>query len=260
MNEPSVTNLESALARSETDADVALRAVAAVTRELRTAKSAAAQGAIRDLQRSIAAAEQMMDALRDGIGALRSGWRFDEQVYLESGAYTAELLEIARERGVRLFEQDERILSYPSLVRLLPADAALEIDRKRFKRIRPSAVAEHLRALQHKQPRFKAAQFLEALFRAYELAVAEKHRKLGSVVRLLDVYQILTLFPGQRSDYSKPEFARDLYLLDQSDVRETRGGRKVSFPAATGTKSAGTLSTVTREGEVKAYYGIAFRP
>jgi hypothetical protein len=251
--------MEAALARTESDAEAASRAAAAVAREIKRARTAASHGSIRDLQKALLAADQLGEALRDALRGLRAGWSFDERAYLESGAYTAELLAAASERGVRLFEQDERILSYPSVVRMLPGEAALEIDRKRERRLRPSVVAEHLRALQQRQPRFRPEPFLESLLRAYRLALAEQGREEGATVRLLDVYQILTMLPGQRQEYSRQEFARDLYLLDQSEAKETREGLRVSFPAATGTRAAGTLSTVTREGELKVYYGIAFR-
>ncbi len=259
MSNPNQNGLEAALARTEADAEAASRAAAAVVKEIKRAKTAASHGMIRDLRKSLEAAEQMADALRDSVGTLRTGWSFDERAHLESGAYTAELIEAARERGVRLFEQDERILSYPSVARVLPADAALEIDKKRERRLRPSVVAEHLKALQQRQPRFKAEQFLESLYRAYKLVLAEQKREPGATVRLLDLYQILTVLPGQSREYAKQEFARDLYLLEQSGVKETRDGLRVGFPAASGTRTSGTLSTVTKEGELKTYFGIAFR-
>jgi hypothetical protein len=251
--------IETALARTESDAEAASRAAAAVAREVKRARTAAAQGSVRDLQKALLSADQLAEALREAVRRLRSGWSFDERAHLESGAYTAELLAMAGERGVRLLEQDERILSYPSVVRVLPAEVALEVDRKRERRIRPSVVLDHLKALQQRQPRFKAEAFLESLARAYKLALAEQGRPPGATIRLLDVYQILTVLPGQRQEYSRQEFARDVYLLDQSESKVTREGLRVSFPAATGTRAAGTLSTVTREGELKVYYGIAFR-
>lgn len=252
-------HLETALARTESDAEAGSRAAAAVVREIKRARTAAAHGSIRDLQKALLSADQLAEALREAVRTLRSGWSFDERPYLESGAYTAELIAAARERGVRLLEQDERILSYPSVVRVLPSEAALEVDRKRERRIRPSVVVEHLKTLQQSQPRFKAEAFLESLARAYQLALAEQGRPAGATARLLDLYQILTVLPGQRQEYSKQEFARDVYLLDQSEAKLTRDGLRVSFPAATGTRAAGTISTVTRDGELKVYYGIAFR-
>src|SRR5205814_1928676 len=104
---------------------------------------------------------------------------------------------------------------------------------------------------------FAPERFLETLLRAYRLVLAETRREAGAVVRIVDVYRVLTLFPG--TSYTKQEFARDLYLLDESGTTRTRDGFTVSFAAATGTKGASSLTAVTQAGDVKPYYGIAFR-
>jgi hypothetical protein len=79
------------------------------------------------------------------------------------------------------------------------------------------------------------------------------------VVRLLDVYAVLTLLPGQSRDYTKQEFARDLYLLDQSGaITVGTPGRRLHWAASTGTRQAGVLSTVARTGQQQRYWGIAF--
>src|SRR5665811_1932663 len=81
----------------------------------------------------------------------------------------------------------------------------------------------------------------------------------GAVVRLLDVYGVLTLLPGQTKDYSKQEFARDLYLLDQSGLTALVGaGRRLRWAASTGTRQPGVLTTVARSGQQQRYWGIAF--
>ena len=99
---------------------------------------------------------------------------------------------------------------------------------------------------------------MEALFRAYKLVLVERRRPLGATAQLLRVYQVLTLLAGQSRDYSKQEFARDVYLLDESEAKETRDGHRVRFPASSGTRTSAALSTVTKSGELKVYYGIAF--
>jgi hypothetical protein len=73
------------------------------------------------------------------------------------------------------------------------------------------------------------------------------------------VYELLTLLPGQAREYSGHEFARDIYLLDRSGLTETRDGFVVSFPASTGTKSAGgRITAITENGQERRYWGIAF--
>jgi hypothetical protein len=252
-------SFESALAATEEQAGATLRAAAAVTRELRKAKVAAAGGQTRELRRALDAAQGLAAHLTDTVGALRSGFDFDESEYLSSGSYAKELLAAAAARGVDMFEEDERLLCYPSLVRVLPDQAALDIDRRRERRLRPSVVADLLGAAQSRGPRFRPEPFLDSLRAAYELVVARQAKKADAVVRLVDVWAVLTLLPGQSREYTRQEFARDLYLLDQSGVTTApRGGRRLRWSASTGTKSAGVLTTVARGGQQQRYWGISF--
>jgi hypothetical protein len=94
---------------------------------------------------------------------------------------------------------------------------------------------------------------------AYELLVASEGKRADGVVRLVDIWGLLTMLPGQRGQYSKQEFARDLYLLDQSGVTRTpRSPRTLLWSASTGTKGAGTLVTVARSGQQQRYWGVSF--
>ena len=73
------------------------------------------------------------------------------------------------------------------------------------------------------------------------------------------VYELLTLLPGQSREYSRQEFARATYLLDRSGVNRTRDGFVVSLPASTGTKSGrGVITAITESGQERRYWGIAF--
>jgi hypothetical protein len=91
------------------------------------------------------------------------------------------------------------------------------------------------------------------------LVIADQEKQPGDTVRLADVYAIFTVLPGQSSNYSRQEFARDIYLLDESRVVTTRDGQQLELPSASGARSSQSLPTVTRTGELKIYYGIAFR-
>lgn len=252
--------LEWALSQTEKETEAALKAALAVVAQLKKTTKAAAVGSIRDLEKGLEQAEQLAVAARDAISSARAGWSFDTPSHLESGAYRSEVIALAQQQGVRLQEQGDRLVSFPSLVRVLPADAAIEIDRKKRRELRPSHLVELLRAAQARSPRFKPDPFLDALLRAYRLVVAEQKKEVGDTVRLVDVYKVVTLLPGQTSAYSLQEFGRDVHLLDESRVDQTRDGLRLSLPAASGTRTAGALPTVTKDGEVKVYFGIAFRP
>ncbi|MPZ15569.1 MAG: hypothetical protein GEU73_14305 [Chloroflexi bacterium] len=257
-----LVRLEQALARSEADADAALKAAASVSQALKKLRAAARDGNLRELRPAIAAAEQAMIELRQQVANAEEGWDFDEDGYLGSPAFMRELVETARGMNVRIFEQDDRLYCYPALVRVLPNERAVLIDKTRERRLRPSVLGSHLKEVQRRQPRFRPEQFLESLLEAYSALVARRGRRLsgdGPVEKLLDVYNLFTLLPGSSREYSRHEFARDIYLLDRSAVDTTRRGYRLSFSASTGTRTAGsTVRVITEHGEEKVYYGIAF--
>lgn len=252
--------VEATLAETERQIDSALRVAAASVRELRKARAGARSGQIRDLRRALAAAQAQADELAAAAAELQESFVLDEQDYLASGQYTKELLAAAEQAGLAMYVEDERLLCYPSLVRVLPGDAAVEIDRKRERRLRPSVLVGMLAAAQGRAPRFRPEPFLDSLRGAYDLVAARDGKRPGAVLRLVDVWSVLTLLPGQSRDYTKQEFARDLYLLDQSGVTSTsRGeGRTLRWAASTGTKTAGVLTTVARSGQQQRYWGILF--
>ncbi len=255
-------SLEQALARTEAAADATLRAAGAATKAIKQARSAAHVGNLRDLRTAMAAAEQAVAAVQAQIGQTLESWDFDEDAYLSDGSFARELLEAAGRANVRMFEQDERLYCYPALIRILPAERAVLVDRVRERRLRPSVLVTHLQTVQSLPPRFKPEDFLETLFKAYSALVAKGRKDAlgrGIAERLIDIYGLLTLLPGQTREYSRQEFARDIYLLDRSGLTVTRDEQVVSFPASTGTRpSSASIRVVTESGEEKMYYAIAF--
>jgi hypothetical protein len=246
------------LGATQGGAEAALKSAASVTRELRKAKAAAACGQVRELRRALDVAAETADDLAAALREVRASFDFDETSYLADGDYAKELLAAAAEREVAMFEEDDRLLCYPSIVRVLSGDAAVEIDRRRERRIRPSVLVGLLAAVQQRQPKFRYDQFLESLARSYDLVVAKGGKKPGAVVRLVDIWAVLTLLPGQGKEYTRPEFARDLYLLDQKGNRQTKDGRVLRWHASSGTRNAGVVTTVARSGQQQRYWGVSF--
>jgi hypothetical protein len=113
--------------------------------------------------------------------------------------------------------------------------------------------------MQGRSPRFRAEAFIEALARAYDLVRASQGKERGATVKLIDVYRALTVLPGQSAAYSQQEFARDIYLLDESGVDRTKDGSRMTLPASSGARTSSSLATVMRNGELKIYYGVDFR-
>ncbi|HEX9519974.1 MAG TPA: hypothetical protein VF940_27840, partial [Streptosporangiaceae bacterium] len=98
---------------------------------------------------------------------------------------------------------------------------------------------------------------LESLARGYGLVVAQAGQKPDAIVRVTDIWSVLTLLPGQAKEYTRQEFARDLYLLDQSGIKQTKDGRTLRWHASSGTRNAGVLTTVARTGQQQRYWGVS---
>lgn len=251
--------LEEALAGSEERVDAALSAVAAVTRELKKAKTGAQRGQLRDLRRALDAAVGRLQEAAKLTADAAGSFDFDDRAHLGEGGYVEELLAEAEKQDVAMFEADGQLLCYPSLIKIVASDAAVEVDRRRERRLRPSLLVGLLAVAQARPPRFRPEPFLESLAGGYDLVRTRDAARPGSVVRLVDIWAVLTLLPNAQKDYARPEFARDLYLLDSSGVATTKSGRVAGWHASTGTKGSGTLTTVARTGQQQLYWGISFK-
>ena len=255
-------SLEQALAQTEADADAACKAATVALRSLKKVRAVAQVGNLRELQKAIEAAGQAIAELERQFTTAKAGWDFDENTYLSNGLFVAEVLETAAQTGVRIYKSDDRLYCYPSLIRVLPNDRAVVIDRTRERRLRPSVLVRHLQELQNKPVRFRSEAFLESLHDAYSTAVktrSKERRDTSPIVQLVEIYNLLTLLPGQAKEYSRQEFARDLYLLDQSGVTTVRTGAVVSLHAARGNEAASkVIPIITKDGQAKTYYGISF--
>jgi hypothetical protein len=249
---------EFALGAAQGDADAALKSASSLTRELRKARTAAGTGQVRELRRALSAAAEQAEGLSAAVQEALASFDMDENTYLGSGEYAKELLTLAEDCGLAMFEEDDRLLCYPSIVRIIPGESVIEIDRRRERRLRPSVLIALLSAAQQRPPKFRAEQFVESLASGYALVVAREGKKSGAVVRLVDIWSVLTLLPGQGKEYTRPEFARDLYLLDQSGVRESKDGGALRWHASSGTRTSGVLTTVARTGQQQRYWGVSF--
>lgn len=255
-------SLEAALAKTEADAEATLKAANVATRALKRFRTAAQVGNLRELGPSIDAAQQAINNLERQLASAGAGWDFDEEAYFAGGDFQREVVAIAEQQGVRVFDEDDRLYCSPVLVRVLPTERAVQVDKARERRLRPSVLVAHLKALQTRPRRFRTDAFLESLFEAYEALVAKHGRsseRFGRIEKLLDVYALLTLLPGSGREYSRQEFGRDLYLLDRSGVTATRRGYRVAFHASSGSRSAaGTIRVIDEDGRDRIYYGISF--
>lgn len=265
MEQGTKLSLEKALAKAEEDANVSLKAAQAVAAAAKRLHKAARVGDIRELRAAMDGMEKAELALRQQVATAKAGWDFNAEAYLTDGSFTAEVLAIAEQKGLRLYHVDDRLYCYPVLIRVSPGESAILIDKVKERKLRPTVLVNHLKELQKRPPRFRPEAFLEALYETYGIAVKLKGRELfssGTVIPLLEIYELFTLLPGQSKEYSRHEFARDVYLLDRSGVATTKKGDRVDFSFSSATRLPGSriLTVINELGEVKRYYGISFSP
>jgi hypothetical protein len=238
--------LEKSLQVFQEDVEAALRHVGGLTRLLKKLSAAAASGDLREITKGLRDAYVDSARCTEQIAELRFG--FDEESYFPD-AFLKELTEAAEASGMRVYALDSKLYCYPLLVRVKASERAVQIGKKTERGVRPSALLARLRAMQSKPTRFKV----------WKRCAREDGRGAPAISPLTEVYDLLTLMPGSGKDYTREEFARDLYLLDRSGVSRTRDGYEMSLPASTGTRNAAaTFLCIAEDGSEKRYYGIGF--
>jgi len=254
------TTFEQGFAEVERSAAAAEKAASQVVKAARALQKAAHEGNIARVRQAAENLAAATDAARQDVANARTAWPFseeEERAYLADG-YEQELREEAERAGLTMYARDARLLAYPSILQILPAELAIKIDRARVAALRPAHLVRVLQASQKKKSRYPAQRFLESLYSAYKLIVPKEDA--GMVIKLSQVYQALTLQPGASAEYSRSDFARDLFMLDQSGISQTSSGVRLSLPASTGTKGGGRdlFTFVAPTGEVQTYYGLRF--
>ncbi len=237
-------------------------AVAASKKLLAASKElakAADDGDVVKLHKAVEKLTSAMAAARQDVANAATGWPLtaeDEERLLRSG-FEDELVAVARDQGLTIRRHEQRLVVFPSVLRVLPSQRAVQIDRRRVTAIRPSKLVGVLKAAAAKKPRLAPERFIETLHAAYRLVVGSD----GAGTTLAHVYAALTLLPDAKRDYSVSDFTRDVFLLDRSGVTSTKSGARLSLPAATGTKGGSRVfEFVDPSGEPVTYYGVRFTP
>ncbi len=261
-------SFEEAFENATNVADAALKANQNLTTQLRRLRRASLQGNVAAVKREQARLSEALGRVAEAVNEASAVWNYEDEVELEylrsTKGYAAELRQVASEKGLVIRERDGQLICHPFVLRVLAGERAVRIDRKKVSAIRPSHLTEVLVKAQNAPARFRPQTFLNALYDVYRSLTKESSGRpiggTGDPVILLDqVYRLFTSLPGSRRDYSKTDFARDLYELDRSGVTRARSGATLSLPASTGARSARNLYTfVGPDGYEVKYYGIRF--
>ena len=261
-----MNTFEGAFSDTARAAHSALESATALAKRIKELQKAAKVGNIAAIRRAQERMSGALSALGQEVANAAASWPYqgeEEKQYLET-QYAAELRQAAHGKGLKAHERDGRLVVHPSMVRVLPGDRAVRIDKKQTSDIRPSHLVELLLKNQNKPARHQSGVFLEALYTVYSDHVrAENGGRMvkggGAVIPLEMVYKRLTYLPGSSREYERTDFARAVYNLDAGGVKKTKKGAAVSFPASTGTRgSSGLFTFVGPDGQDVQYYGIRF--
>ncbi|MDZ4654801.1 MAG: hypothetical protein U1F44_02855 [Coriobacteriia bacterium] len=258
-------SLEAELAGVEARLGTAIRSTKRVVSALGAASKASNHGDLAALHRALKDVTDALATAKVDLGTATSSWSWDEEMeqdYLQSGAFTEELKQAASAARLELQEDEGQLMCYPSTLRIDVARRVVLIDKKPYKFLRPAVLVAHLRAVQQRPARFKAAVFIESLHTAWEYArhySGDKAHGLPGQVRVDRIYAALTIAPGSSKEYTKQEFGRDLYLLEDSGVTTTKKGSQLKFSRSTGTKaSTGVITVVGEDGRQVLYSTLEF--
>ncbi len=256
-----LTTFEQAFQGLENQATVMLKKTSQLASLAKKFHKATQDGNIQLIRKFADQLNEAVKSAEEEIDRVISPWPFtpeEEANYLKV-EYISELLDMARQADVKIFQDADRLIVFPSVLQILPSDKAVKIDRNKVATIRPSKMVSLLKEHQTKKPKFVSERFLESVYKSYKMLTGKD--EVGRVVALYKIYDALTLAPGSAQEYSKSDFARDLYLLDRSGLLYTRSGAKYQFSGSTGTKSSNSRNTftfVSQDGEMIIYYGIQF--
>ena len=256
---------ERGFADTERAAAATAKSASDVAKVARQLEKAAKTGSINAMRKAQADLNSALGALRQEVANAGDAWPFrpeEEETYLRDH-YVSELRKVAGNQGLQIFERDERLIAHPSILRVLPTTRdtrAVQLDKKQISTIRPSYLATLLVANQKKPARFNTGDFLNSVYAAYNKLVrnptsqslTEEGR--GPTVPLSEIYDLFTIAPGSGRDYSRTDFARDLYRLDTEGPKVTRSGVRIYFHS--GRQSA--ISFVGPDGHIITYHGIEF--
>ena len=250
--------LEDQLAETERISKVAAVAASDLLKVCKEVMRAAGSGDLGRLHKAFDRLSTASHVAAQSVANLTSSWRMtaDAEEELLRSTYEDELIAAGARDSCDIRRIEGRLVSFPTVLRVVPGQRALQFNRTRMTSLRPSVVVAALKTAASRKPRQTPDRFIEVLYNAYQL-VTGADNPTGTTLNA--IHEALTLMPEVRRDYGPAEFARDIYELDRSGVSHTKSGARLSFPASTGTKGGGKVfGFITPTGEPVTYYGIRF--
>lgn len=252
-------NLDKALAEQEEQVDALLRNANRYVGALKAWKKACQVGHIGNLQKAATQAGELSAALPEATESAKSAWVFDVRAYLATDAWREELQAVATERfNLRTLapEDDYALISSPVTVQSLPLRNALALGKVNWPTIHPKVVAAELKRLRDRTANANSQEFVEGLYGA----CVQLSSKTDPHAKFRDIYDLFCLTPGYKKENPPAAFGQQIYALHRSDIRATRGGRKLEIEYATGNyKEKDVFTVLAEDGRPIRYFTIFFK-
>ncbi len=249
--------LEGLLEQLEPPIEQLIKLTSALAAKSKKVKKLVEVGNLKDLKPATEELISLLNSITIFVNEFSDDAEFDLKDYLQSGLYAAELLEVAKAKQLLLNIDNESLQCYPSIIQILPNDEAVLIDKVKSKSLRPSQLINSLKLKSGLTVKFRGEPFIEALKNAYDYVISNKKANQGSIVKLSDIYRVLTILPASKS-YSKTEFSRDLYLLEMNKITTTKSNHHMKLHSSASSKSGTIFQTVTKGGQILTYASISF--
>jgi len=218
---------------------------------------------LADLKEPLTALNAVADQLRE-----TSESAFDWlSVQAEDGRtfvdrYSEEVCERAADLGVDVQVRDGQLVCFPYVIRVVPRERAVYVDRKKLVAIRPSVLAKYLADSRRRPDPNAAKKFLKAVYTVYdELTKGGSERRLIKLqrptVQLRRIFRMMSAHP--RFACSRADFSRDLFILEHAGLNVTPNGATMTLHASSGTKQSGYFSYIGPDGQEAKYYAVDFR-
>ena len=252
-------NLDRALQEHEEQVDALLKNATKYVGALKAWKKACQIGHIGNLQKAAAQAGDLSTALPESTAETKNAWEFDIRDYLETDAWRTELQAVASERfSLRTLasDEDESLISSPLTVHALPSRSMLALGKVNWPAIRPKIVAAELKRLRDRAAGANSQEFVEGLCGA----CVQLSSKNDPHAKFRDIYDLFCLTPGYKKENPPAAFGQQIYALHRSEVRATRGGRKLEIEYATGAyKEKDVFTVLAEDGRAIRYFTIFFK-
>lgn len=249
--------LEQSLKDQEEQVDALLRSANKYLGTLKAWKKACSIGHINDMLKTSALAEELVRALPDSVSKAKESWTFDVADYLATDAWRKELQEVASSQfSLRTLEDDANLISSPIVVRTFPYRNSMGIGKVNWLALRPKIVAKELKRLRDRAAAANSQEFIESLHQA----CVHLHGKGVVDVKFRDIYDMYCLTPGYKKENPPAAFGQQIYALHRSDVRTTKGNKKIEIEYATGAvKTNDLFSVVAEDGRTIRYFTLYFK-